>query len=325
MIKKFNANKILCVALIGICLFFLINPKTCSNACISGVSVWAINVFPVLFPFFILTRTIVTLSSNQTGRLDKFFSKFFNTPRGSLKIYSLSLLSGYPMGAKLICNEFEDGKTNSHQALKMLSFCSMAGPMFIIGTVGVAIMKNMICGIVILASNIIATLINGIIFSKFKKEEKLEHSLKAPQYKTSHFSIEQIVYDSLISVLMVGCYIALSFLLIELLKSLNIINFITFSLSKIFRIDESIISSVIIGIVEITKGAIEIEKLNVALRLKTIILSGIIGFGGLSVMMQSVSFLSKLKLKIKHMFLQKFIQGLISLIIAVILTSVIKC
>lgn len=326
MIKKLNANKILSLSLFGLALFFLINPKVCSNSCISGITVWALNVFPVLFPFFILTRLIVKFNNDNQSRMDKYFSKFYNSPSGSLQTFLLSLISGYPMGVKLISNAYNDGKISTKDAEKMLSFCSIAGPMFIIGTIGFSIVKNYLCGIIILISNILSALLNGIIFSKFNKKNITQKPTNA-EYKSNKINTTfgDIVYDSLISVLMVGAYIALSFIVIEILKMLGIFNILSNVISFVFKANKGTINAFLIGLIEITKGSIEIASLPLNLAIKTTLISGIVGFGGLSVLLQSLSFLKNLKINVKNILLQKIVQGLISFFIAFILTLIIKC
>ena len=68
------------------------------------------------------------------------------------------------MGAKLICEQYNKKYISSIEAEKMLSFCSVSGPMFMIGTVGFSMFNSYKAGVVIFVANIIACLINGLIF-----------------------------------------------------------------------------------------------------------------------------------------------------------------
>ena len=112
------------------------------------------------------------------------------------------------MGAKIICSYYEQNKITKDQAKHMMSFCSISGPMFMIGTVGVGIFCSFKAGLVILISNIIAALLNGFIH-KNKPKEKINFEYL---YNHKDFSISDIVLDSLISILMVGGFVILSFL-----------------------------------------------------------------------------------------------------------------
>jgi len=315
MIKILKSNKIKVILILFICLIFATNIETYSKSCLNGVSVWAIKIFPVMFPFFVFTRIITNLSENKPNFMDKFFNKLYNTPTGSFKTFVLSVLSGYPMGAKLICSQYEQNLISKNDATKMLSFCSVSGPMFMLGTVGVSILHSYKAGLIILISNIIACLINGLIY----KGKPIKNVIYQSKNKNTNFNLSEHVSDSLNSILMVGAYIVLSFLLIDMLKNIGVINFVSNTICSVFNISnyQDITNSTLCGIVEITHGIIDINIVNISLTLKTIISSFLIGFGGLSVFYQSLHFLNKLNIKKRIILIQKTTQGILSLLISI--------
>lgn len=296
------------------CVILLFNPISYANACLNAISVWAIKVMPLLFPFFVITKSIVLLSTPKENFMDKFWNKLYHTPNGSFSTFFFATLSGYPVGAKLICEMYDTGKIDINDAKKMLSFCSVSGPMFMLGTVGISMLVSVKAGLIILISNIIASLINGFIY-----RGKKTHKMKT-EYSISHkeFSITDIVYDSLISILMVGAYIALSFIFIELLTNLKIFQGISSIICWVFNLKDkqNVVSSVLKGIIEITGGILDLSNTTIGLNLKIIISSTLIGFGGISIFLQSLNFLSKLKISIKTMFLQKLTQAVLCFIIS---------
>ena len=314
MISFLKSNKIKVLIVLFICFVFALNPQVYANSCLNAISVWAIKILPVMFPFFVFTRIIVNLSENKPNFLDKFFLKAYNAPIGSFKTFFLSALSGYPMGAKLICVQFEENKITSEDAKKMLSFCSISGPMFMLGTVGVGILNSYKAGIIILISNIIASLFNGFIYRGKKKEkEKFVYNSKQNQ-----ISLGEQINDSLNSILMVGAYIVLSFIIIDMLKNLHIIDSISNAICCVFNQtnNQSVVNSILCGSLEITRGIIELNSTNLTLNFKTIISSTLIAFGGFSIFFQSTHFLKKLKIKKQTMILQKFTQSIFCLLIS---------
>ena len=316
MIKKLKSNKILVPLLIIMCIIIMIKPLNYAKACLNGISAWAFNVLPVLFPFFVLTRLIVTLNENKQSFMDKFFCKAYNVSTNSFNTYFLSTLSGYPMGAKLIGTMYENKQISKNEAKKMLSFCSVSGPMFMVGTVGLIMLKSYLAGLIILISNVLASLINGLLF-RGKKDIEPANSIK---FKTSNkTSLSDIVYDSLISILMVGAYIALSFLIISVLNNLHIIEFLSNTICSVLKCNKykDVVQFVLCGGIEITNGILGLSSNSVSLLTKTILASGLIGFGGISVILQSLNFISKIKIPFKTIFLQKLTQGLLSFIIAI--------
>ena len=381
---KNSKNKIITIIVLAICFVFILNPSVYSKSCLNAISVWALNVLPMLLPFFIFTRIIVSICPPKKSVLDKPFKKFYNTPNGSFLIFFLSVISGYPMGAKLISNMYENKYIDNDDASTMLSFCSISGPMFMIGTVGVSIFHSYKAGLIIMIANLLASIFNGLIFRKRikskqiynKKEdnnflkgsnlqiknvdlalnreknlnkmdkikdiniekdrtenrfikEKLED--KTNEYKEKKIEqnsddkkensniLADSVYDSLNSILIVGVYIMLSFLIIDLLKNIEFISNVASAICGVFNITDkqNVVESVLSGLVEITRGNIDLATTNISLQAKTIISSGLIGFGGISVLMQSSAFIKNLNLPINSIVTQKVCQGLLSTLFAI--------
>ena len=381
---KNSKNKIITIIVLAICFVFILNPSVYSKSCLNAISVWALNVLPMLLPFFIFTRIIVSICSPKKSVLDKPFKKFYNTPNGSFLIFFLSVISGYPMGAKLISNMYENKYIDNDDALSTLSFCSISGPMFMIGTVGVSIFHSYKVGLIIMIANLLASIFNGLIFRKRikskqiynKKEdnnflkgsnlqiknvdlalnreknlnktdkikdlniekdrtenrfikEKLED--KTNEYKEKKIEqnsdnknessniLADSVYDSLNSILIVGVYIMLSFLIIDLLKNIGFISNVASAICGVFNVTDkqNVVESVLSGLVEITRGNIDLATTNISLQAKTIISSGLIGFGGISVLMQSSAFIKNLNLPINSIVTQKVCQGLLSTLFAI--------
>lgn len=315
MKRKIKSNKITIFIILLLCFIFACSPLNYSQSCLRGVSVWTTKIFPVLFPFFVFCRIIVALSENKPNAMDKFFNKLYHTPNGTSQTYFLSILSGYPMGAKLICDMFESGQINQNDAKKMMSICSVSGPMFMLGTVGVSIFCSYKSGIIILISNIIASLVNGLIY-RGKPTELASISTKL---KNKENIISDAVYSSLVSILMVGAYIVLSFLIIEIILNFTLFwngvvcLFSLFSISKYFDIFKVIIC----GILEITCGIINLNTLPLSLAIKTIIASTLIGFGGFCIFLQNTHFLEKLKINKRTILMQKTTQAILCLIISI--------
>ena len=381
---KNSKNKIITIIVLAICFVFILNPSVYSKSCLNAISVWALNVLPMLLPFFIFTRIIVSICPPKKSVLDKPFKKFYNTQNGSFLIFFLSVISGYPMGAKLISNMYENKYIDNDDALSTLSFCSISGPMFMIGTVGVSIFHSYKTGLIIMIANLLASIFNGLIFRKRIKSKQIYNKKEDNNFlkgsnlqiknvdlalnreknlnktdkikdintekdrienrfikenledKTNEYKEKKIeqnfdnknessniladsVYDSLNSILIVGVYIMLSFLIIDLLKNIGFISNVASTICGVFNITDkqNVVESVLSGLVEITRGNIDLATTNISLQAKTIISSGLIGFGGISVLMQSSAFIKNLNLPLNSIVTQKVCQGLLSTLFAI--------
>lgn len=317
MIKTLKSNKFIVLSLFIACILFILNPSRYANCCLNGLSIWSTKVFPTLFPFFILSRLIIKLSNYSSNPLDKLFNKIYNTPNGSLSIFTLSSLSGYPMGAKMIGTIFEDHSISKTDAKKLLALCNLSGPMFMIGTVGIACLGSYSAGIIICVSNILASLINGLIY----KGGKTISNIRIQNKQDSNI-LTDTIHDSLQSILMVGGFIIFSFLLIEVLKSTNILTMLSNAICSVFNCGQykDIVESILCGLIEITTGCINTGSINISLRVKTIITSSIIAFGGLSILFQSKTFIDKIGIPTRYILLQKTTQTIITFLVSLLLS-----
>lgn len=278
------------------------------HATSKGLHIWLINVVPALFPFFILTRIITALNQTSIPVLDKFTSRCFRTSNAGI-IYFLSLLSGYPVGAKLISSYYQNGVIDKTSAKKMFCFCSTSGPMFVIGAVGIGVFGSAKVGYIILIGHILGSFINGLIY----RGKDIKRNICTAQI--SKTSINEIMFDSINAILLVGGYIVLSSIVIQMLQITNILPLICAIICKILPLNQELINSILCGAIEITNGLVMLGAANANIAIKIFIAAFIIAFSGLCIMMQSVSFLDKVGLKTRELILPKITQAIFSSII----------
>lgn len=303
------------VALLAITLF-IISPKACMQSTLRGVRVWGLNVVPALFPFFILTRIIITLNQTSIPALDKFTSKCFRTHNAGL-VYFLSMLSGYPVGAKLISGYYQSGAISKDTATKMFGFCSTSGPMFIVGTIGIGVFGNAKVGYILLIGHIIGSFLNGLLY---RGKSTPNNQFNVIITKSS---LNDIMFDSINSILVVGGYIIFSSVIIELLTISNILPSLSKLICSITAFDYNATYSVVCGLIEITNGLIMLGDLNISLNIKIILSSIIIAFSGICIMLQSNAFLDNIGIKKSTMIVQKLTQTIFSLIATTFLVWII--
>lgn len=299
------------LVLLAICL--IVNPKKYISSCYNGLSIWATCVLPSLLPFFVITKLLSELKV-----LDKFFNKFaklnkflFNAPSCSGYIFGMSIISGYPVGAKLICDFYENKIITEKQANKLVTFCSTSGPLFIIGTVGAIMMKNALIGYILYASHIISAILNGIIYRKAFLEKDTVQAPNSEPLKTDYQSLlSTTMTSSITSVMVVGGFVAMFFMIIDILGDTHILFPFEWLINSIFSCvgSKNIGSYIVNGLIEVTRGCRDIASLGLNPTISSVILSGLIGFGGMSIHLQSLSFLTRCKVNIKFYFLQKITQ-----------------
>jgi hypothetical protein len=83
-----------------------------------------------------------------------------------------------------------------------------------------------------------------------------------------------------------------------------------------------VLEGIVYGLVEITNGVNIISQSNLKTKDIIVIITTIISFGGLSVYMQSMTFLGKAKISGKYFLLTKITHALIAYVVSSILVAI---
>ena len=323
---------ILSIIILTLIAFFVISPTQGINATLNGFLVWANALLPALFPFFFFTKLLTSLGfvESISKYLQKFTQKLFNTPGISAYVYLMSILSGYPVGAKITSDLYEHNIINYGQACRITTFTSTSGPLFIIGTVGIGMNASAPLGYIVLACHFIGAILNGLLYRNYANKNqpttlKLNSyvnitKINSTQNKTANL-LEDAMYSSIKSILIIGGYVAIFFMIISMLNVFGILNPINFLLSQglsLLNQPPQMAGSITNGIIEITKGCLDLSKLNLSFSVKTIVTTAIITFGVFSVHMQALTFLKKFNIKIGFYLLQKLTHTLFSVAICAV-------
>lgn len=180
--------------------------------------------------------------------------------------------------------------------------------------------NNKSLGYKLLFIHIVSSLLVGLIF-RFWKYSKLETQKSQNIYQSNNSLIKlsnlgeiltEAIKTSISSLLLICGFIVIFSIIISMLESTNLLNTFTLILNK-FNIPSDASKSILTGIIEMTNGINLSSKFfsNYSI-LSIMITSFLLGFGGLSIMMQIYSIISKENISIKPYFYGKILQGLLS-------------
>lgn len=300
--KKYNT--FLTILICYILVSMLLAPQKFLSVTYNGISAWALNVLPCILPFIFFTKLLSKSSSNTlTSPFASIFHKTFKTSSSSAYVFFMAIISGYPVGAKMISDLYMEGRISRTDAYRMTSFCSTSGPMFIVGSVGALMFNNIRIGYFILIAHILGAIINGICYRNLSAKDIGQ---AGQDNSRSPFNFSEIVIDSVLSILSVGVIIAIFFVVIT-------------AFEPIFNLFPAPIKQLLQGCVEITKGCLELSKLK-NIKLSFILTTFVISFGGFSTILQSITFLEKIKMPTGIFILQKLTHGIFSMLIAFFLS-----
>lgn len=308
-------------------LCLLIFSKSNLPAVKKGLELWANSVVPSLFPFFVATELLMhTNIVNELGNIFNFIMKpLFNINGQGSFAFVMGIISGYPVGAKIAANFRKNNICSKEECERLLSFTNNSGPLFIIGTVGISMFGNSTIGILLFITHFLASITVGIIFRfwKYKKRNKNFSEQSNLETKTAPISFSNLgeimaesITSSLSTIFMIGGFVVIFSSIISILNSSGICNLAILIFSPIFNIlniDASFIPGLFTGFFEITNGINLISNIRVKkISFNIIFTAFLLGFGGISVMLQVLSIISKTDLSCKPYVLGKILHGTIA-------------
>ncbi len=290
----------------------VIIPKQAIQTFGQGINLWATKVLPSLLPFFILTKLLsYTAFVGSVGqKLSPLTQKLYGVGGVAGYIYFMSIVSGYPVGAKLTSELYENRVITATQAKTISSFTSTSGPLFVLGTVGIGFFDSSRLGIIVLISHLISALLNGLLYRNKDSKETIS---SIPFSKTSN-PLSDSMYNSIISIMMVGGFIAIFYMALSIILQLNILSPLIPLLSKI-GINQNISTSIFAGLIEVTTGLSILSKSSINLNLASLISSFLISFGGLSIHAQAYCYLKNFGQKYSQFLIQKVTHAILSVLV----------
>jgi len=296
MFQKIVSTSIMTL-LLSIAFFILTESKAVMEAVLFSFQIWKNNIFPSLFPFFLLSELLIQYGFVEfLGELLKpVMNRIFRISNQAAFIFVMSIISGFPSNAKYTKALLEEHKINEKEATKILTFTHFSNPLFILGTVSITFLGNREVGFLILFCHYITNLILGLLFCNYYPSPKTDcrvsirkaitnMTLARQKKKVSFPLILTNALNHTIQTLLFILGVTTTFLIITTLINQHI------TLSTFHQ-------SILNGFFEMTQGLKYVSLLNIPLKIKGILTVMILSFGGLSVHMQLIGILSKSKIR----------------------------
>lgn len=314
--------------LLAICL--VIFSKTNLIAAKNGLLLWANNVVPSLFPFFVITELLShTNFIYYVGKVfDKIMRPLFNVPGECAFAFIMGLISGYPTGGKIVATLREQGLCTKDEGDRMLAFTNNSGPLFIISFVGISLFGDTKTGLLLLATHILAGITVGIILSKLSAKNAKNTPILSTKAVNNISQKEPVTFsnlgkilgksiqDAISTILMIGGFVVIFSVIISILNQSNLLDICSQLLKpilSIFGFNLEFAKPILGGIIELTNGVNMVASIPMkAVSQNVILCAFLLGFGGISVLFQVSALLGKTDLSMKKYVIGKFMQGIIA-------------
>jgi len=313
---------------LGFTFCLLLFSKSNLPAVKSSLALWANSVVPSLFPFFVATELLMhTNIITVFGLLlNRFMKPFFNIRGEGAFAFVMGIISGYPVGAKIASNFRQNNICSKEECERLLSFTNNSGPLFIIGTVGILMFKSTTIGILLFITHLLACMTVGFFFRFWKRgkntfQKNTSSSTLHTAKKTASFSnlgeiLAESITSSISTILLIGGFVVIFSCIISIFKASGLLNYLTVLLTPIFQnlnVDTHFIQGLLTGILEITNGINSICSIHCKkISLNIIFTAFLLGFGGISILLQVWSITAKTDLSIKPYIYGKLLQGLLA-------------
>ena len=189
--------------------------------------------------------------------------------------------------------------------------------------------SNSNIGLLLFITHTLSAITVGILLGQLArlkhkfKNNIFEHSYNSSTNELCTFNnlgsiLSNAILESSKTIIMIGGFVVIFSVIISILGNLLYIPL------KLLNIDLSFAKPIISGIIELTNGVLLVSSVtSKALSSNIIICAFLLGFGGISVLLQVLSITSKSDLSIKKYIYGKLLQGIIAAIYTYILINLI--
>ncbi|MBO5425143.1 MAG: hypothetical protein J6A25_06500 [Lachnospiraceae bacterium] len=274
----------------------------------------------MLLPFMLISGLMVQYVSKKQS-----INKPSTYTYGIFTSIVLGITCGYPIGAKTCADFIKNNSYSSKIGNILLPLCNNSSPMFISGYIVYRILQQrfsllfvMLC---IYIPYIIVTLLSlfvlciadkhckktsdhvSLLINRNETPTKTNDIIQSPIHK---LSVNDYLLNTINQITMVGIYIMICSIFIELINNISYIN--------------EPLSSLLSGLIEITRGVDSINSLvTIDGKTKTALIISVTSFGGLSSILQTQMVIEKSGLSIIYYSVIKVICAIMTFFYCILL------
>ncbi len=328
--KQRFRDLILGVALLLATLGLMFFPQESMAAAKDGLALCYNVIIPSLFPFFVLSSLVVELGlAGYLGRaLEGIMRPLFNVSGACASAFALGFIGGYPVGAKTAISLYENGMCTKTEAERLLSFCNNSGPAFILGVVGAGIFSSSRIGVLLYLAHAAASICIGLLFRFYKAGGRGtgRRTNSRPRFEAKHFAaaFTGSVKSSFFSTLNICAFVIFFTVVIRLLFLSGVLPGIAQLLGLLLSplgVTETWAERLLTGALEISSGVWTLSGEG-ALAGRLSAAAFMLGWAGLSVHCQVLSFIGDSGLSVRTYITGKLLHGGLSVLFAGVLSRV---
>jgi len=327
--KTWVRELLLGAALLCATAALMVYPQEGVAAAKDGLTLCYNVIIPSLFPFFVLSSLVVELGlAGYLGRvLESVMRPLFNVSGACASAVVLGFVGGYPVGAKTALSLYQNGACTKTEAERLLSFCNNSGPAFILGVVGAGVFASSRVGVLLYLAHAMASVCIGLLFRFYKKGGSSKKERRAaPQFQAKRFTtaLTGSITSSFLSTLNICAFVVFFTVVIQMLSCSGALGAAASCLSAIFAplgFSAEWAQWLITGAIELSSGVWALAGSG-ALAGRMSMAAFMLGWAGVSVHCQVLSFLGDSDLSPRTYLVGKFLHGGLSAMFTALLCRV---
>ena len=306
------------VGLLCATLALLVDPQSAMEAARNGLTLCGNVIIPSLFPFFVLSSLVVDLGlAGYLGRLlERVMRPLFRVNGACASALALGFIGGYPVGARTAISLYQSGMCSRTEAQRLLAFCNNSGPAFILGVVGAGVFASSKVGVLLCLAHALASVCVGVLFRFYPGDGKGRRGVgapAAPRFQARHIAavFTGAVKNSFLSTLNICAFVIFFTVVLQMLVTTGVLPGIARLLGLLLSplgLTEEWARRLLTGLVEISSGVWTLTGEGTFSGRLTMA-AFLLGWAGLSVHCQVLSFLGDSGLSPRTYLAGKLLHG----------------
>jgi sporulation integral membrane protein YlbJ len=330
--------------IVTIAILLIIFPQHSFEAALRGVSIWWDILFPALFPFFVISEMLLGFGIVHFlgTMLDPMMRPVFRIPGIGGFVMAMGFASGYPVGARLTSQLWEQKLVNREEAERLVAFTTSSDPIFLIGAVSVGFFHDASLALILAIAHYGGAVLIGLLMrfhgsrssdteqpqqtngSIWKRAFNAMHAARIKDGRSIGVLLSQAIQSSLGLIFVIGGLVVFFSVVLEVLTAGHIMSLLYVWIQTALQLTGlpgSLSEAVMKGLFEVTLGAKAAGSAagDIPLVSKTAIAAFVLSWAGLSVHAQIVSLLSNTNLRYFPFMAARFIHGILSAAIVLLI------
>ena len=295
--------------------FLLLYPQEALAASKEGMQLWLNVLLPVLLPFLILTGILI--HTNMAGKLlqpvEVIWNKVLGVSAAGAYAVIVGALCGYPVGAKITSDLYENHQISESEAKYLLTFTNHASPVFIRTYLCHICLKDQVpartvFGILALSDLAIMLLFRFVVYRNKIQFLSADKKKKTPVSSSSGAFLDVSIMNGFETITRLGGYILMFSILSACIGR--------------WYIPHSVPGYLLTGILELTTGLYRLQLLVLPDITKGMLAVFLTACGGICITAQTRSLVTK-ELSVRSYITAKLLNGVIAVILILLVTKIV--